>query len=368
MRIFISLFLFMSFSLFHNLSAQRLLIGTYAGKNDSKGIYVYDFDASTGKAQLVSTTSASNPSYLAVATNNQFVYSVNENNQGMVSAFAYDQQTGKLTFINQQPSLGSAPCYISIDRSGKWLFTGNYSSGNLTVHPIGTNGAVGPVQDSIQHSGSSINKERQLSPHVHCTYISGDNQFLYVSDLGLDQLMVYNFDAHQGRLELNPQASVSLSPGGGPRHIVFTRNGRFGYLVEEMSGAVNLIERKENKHIVMQTLNLLKGNNDKAGGDIHLSPDEKFLYVSQRSNSTVQIFKVSPKTGRLRFVAEQSTKGNFPRNIVIHPSGDFLLAANQKSGDIVIFRRNAKTGLLKDTGERIVLPSPVCLKWIAEPQ
>lgn len=352
------------FILFMNESfAQRLLIGTYTQKNDSKGIYIYDFDNRSGKAEERGFAEAGNPSYLAVSANSRFVYAVNESNQGKIGAFAYESSPGRLSLINQQPNNGSAPCYISIDKTGQWLFSGNYSSGNLTVHPIHKDGSLGPMHQFIQHTGSSISK-RQQSPHVHCTYVSNDNKLLYVPDLGLDKVMVYNFNASSGKLELNEKASITVSPGGGPRHIVFTKNGQFGYLVEELSGAVNVVERKGNNHVMVQTENRFKDSGELAGADIHLSPDEKFLYVSQRSNSTIQIFKVNNKTGRISFVGEQSTLGNFPRNFVIHPSGKFLLAANQKSDDITIFKRNAQTGLLTDTGERIKVPAPVCLKWI----
>lgn len=348
-----------------SLFAQRLVIGTYTNNNQSKGIYVYDFDSKTGQARQVSVAKAGNPSYLCISHDNQFVYSVNEGNEGKISSFTYNKTSGTLTLLNRQPNNGSAPCYVSIDKTGKWLFAGNYGNGSLTVHPVLTDGAVGNLQQFIKHSGSSINKARQETPHVHCTYVGVDNKHVFVPDLGLDKVVVYPFNAATGMLDTVGKSAIDVKPGGGPRHIVFTKSGKFAYLVEEMSGSVDVISKVAGNYKIIQTANHLPAGPEGAGADIHLSPDEKFLYVSQRSNSTIQIFKVNSKSGRITFITEQSTMGNFPRNFIIHPSGKFLLAANQKSDDITIFKRDTRTGLLTDTNERIKVDAPVCLKWIA---
>jgi len=362
----ICFFLAIPFFLFLNkLSAQRLVVGTYTHNSQSKGIYTYDFDINTGKAQQVSVAATSNPSYLCISDDNQFVYSVNEeDDKGGVSSFSYNKKDGTLQFLNTQSSEGSAPCYISTDKTGKWLFVGNYGSGNLAVYPILENGNIGSVHQFIQHTGSGVNKSRQEGPHVHCTYISPDNKNLYVPDLGLDKVVIYPFNAETGLLDTLSKSAIDVKPGGGPRHIIFTQKGKYAYLVEEMSGNVNVIKKSKSRHTIIQTENHLPVGQEGAGADIHLSPDEKFLYVSQRSNSTIQIFKVNPKKGKIKFVGEQATLGNFPRNFTIHPSGKFLLVANQKSDDITIFKRDMRTGLLTDTGERIEVGIPVCLKWI----
>ncbi|GAB3423702.1 lactonase family protein [Niabella aquatica] len=363
-----SIFLTLEFLLIFisTLSAQRLVIGTYTNNNQSKGIYVYDFDSKTGRAKQVSIAEAGNPSYLCISNDHQFVYSVNESDQGKISSFAYDKSSGELILLNRQPNNGSAPCYISIDQTGKWLFAGNYGDGSLTVHPVLTDGSVGNMHQFIKHSGSSINKSRQETPHVHCTYVGVDNKNVFVPDLGLDKVVVYPFDAETGWLDTTGKSSIDVKPGGGPRHIIFSKTGEFAYLVEEMSGTVDVISKAGNGYKIVQTANHLPVGQEGAGADIHLSPDEQFLYVSQRSNSTIQIFKVNPGNGRIRFIAEQSTMGNFPRNFVIHPSGKFLLAANQKSNDITVFKINTRTGRLTDIHERIKVDAPVCLKWIGK--
>ncbi|HMR83553.1 MAG TPA: lactonase family protein [Niabella sp.] len=347
-----------------SLSAQRLVIGTYTNNNQSKGIYVYDFDSQTGQTRQVSVAEAGNPSYLCISNDNQFVYSINEGDEGKISSFTYDKSSGALTLLNRQPNNGNAPCYVSIDKTGKWLFAGNYGNGSLTVHPVLTDGSVGNLHQFIKHSGSSINKARQEKAHVHCTYMGVDNKHVFVPDLGLDKVVVYPFNEATGLLDTVGKSAIDVKPGGGPRHIVFVKSGKFAYLVEEMSGSVDVISKAAGNYKIIQTANHLPAGPEGAGADIHLSPDEKFLYVSQRSNSTIQIFKVNSKSGRITFIAEQSTMGNFPRNFTIHPSGKFLLAANQKSNDITIFKRDTRTGLLTDTNERIKVDAPVCLKWI----
>lgn len=347
-----------------NLPAQRLIIGTYTNNNASKGIYVYDFNAVNGEAREIGSAKAGNPSYQVVDNKRDFVYSVNESDEGKISAFKYNRSAGSLSLVNQQSNNGSAPCYVSIDKTGKWLFAGNYSSGNLTVHPIASDGSIGIIQQAIQHRGSGPNKGRQESAHVHCTYVSPDNRFLYVPDLGIDKVMIYPFNAQTGRLDTAQSSAITIPAGGGPRHIVFTQNGKSGYIIEELSGAITVVVRKGNQHSIVQQINNLPAPYNGASADVHLSPDERFLYTSHRGNSTLQIHKVDAKTGRLSFVVEQSTNGNFPRNFTIHPSGKWLLAANQKSNDITIFKRDVHSGLLTDSGQRIQVPAPVCLQWI----
>lgn len=341
-----------------------LLVGTYTNNSPSKGINVYDFDDKNGSIKKLSETEAGNPSYLAVNKGGNFVYSVNETNEGKISAFAFDKKNATLTSLNSEKNNGSAPCYVAIDKTGKWLFAGNYSSGDLTVHPILPNGSIGPIKQLIKHSGSGPDKSRQQSPHVHCTFVSPDNQFLYVPDLGIDKVMIYPFDAANGLLDEKNSSFYKVTPAGGPRHISFTKNGAFGYLVEEMSGSVVALQRSGKELKEIKRVNHLPAGQQGAGADIHLSPDGNFLYVSQRSDHTIQIFKVNKTTGSIEYINSQSTLGEGPRNFSIHPSGKFLVVGNQNSNYSVIFKRNTKTGLLTDSGNRIEVGKPVCHIWV----
>lgn len=341
-----------------------LFVGTYTNNSPSKGIHIYDFDHKTGTAKELSNVAAGNPSYLAISDNGKFVYSVNESNNGKISSFSFDKKTAQLTVLNSENNDGSAPCYVSIDKTGKWLFAGNYGSGDLTVHPINADGTIGAIKQLIKHKGSSVDAGRQKAPHVHCTYISPDNKYLYVPDLGIDKVMIYPFNSATGSLDEANATYYKVDAGGGPRHITFTKDGKFGYLAEEMSGAVVALKRDGNQLIKIRRENHLPSGEKGAAADIHLSPDEKFLYVSQRSNQTIQIFKMNKTDGSFSFVGSQSTFGNHPRNFSIDPTGKFLVVGNQNSNNSVIFRVNKNTGLLAETGNQISLGKPVCHVWL----
>jgi 6-phosphogluconolactonase len=354
---------------------QYLLVGTYTGdKSKSEGIYVYRFNAETGEATPVGSAKTSNPSYLAVSPDQRFVYAVNENadstrftQTGSVAAFSFDKKTGQLNALNKQESGGKHPCYVSIDKTGKWVIAGNYSSGSLALLPVKKDGSLDTAIKVIEHTGSSVNEDRQQGPHVHSTVISPDNKFVFVPDLGIDKVMIYALDTKKGTLVAAEQPYEITEPGAGPRHFDFHPNGKFAYLIEEMSGGISAYKYSKGTLTLIQNISSLPG--DFAGNigsaDIHVSKDGKFLYVSNRGDAnTIDIFKINEKTGEIWEAGHQSTLGKTPRNFNFDPSGKFLLVANQNTNDIVIFRRDAFTGLLTDTGKRIAVDKPVCLKWI----
>lgn len=345
-----------------------LLLGTYTtGK--SKGVYVYRFNSKTGEVTPVDSATTPNPSYLAVSPNQNFVYAVNEvgNAQGggKVTAFRFDKATGHLAVLNDQSSKGEHPCYISIDKTGKWAVVGNYSSGTLAVLPVNDDGSLSEAVTAIQHHGRSVHP-RQESPHVHATVLSPNNRFLYVPDLGKDKLMIYSFDQNTGGLTPK-DTSLQTAPAAGPRHFTFHPNGKWGYLVQELSGTVTVYRYNNGKLAPQQTISILPKGFSKpfSGADIHVSPDGKFLYTSVRDEANLlSIFSIQKTTGKLKLVGHQSVLGKTPRNFNFDPSGNFLLVANQNSDDVVVFKINRKTGLLTDTGNRIDVGNPVCVKWV----
>ncbi len=348
-----------------------LITGTYTtGK--SQGIYVYKFNSSYGVAKEISHVKVSNPSFVAVSPNQQFVYSVLEDaasngKGGAIAALSFNKTTGVLTFINQQPTGGDHPCYVSVDKTGRWVVAGNYSSGSLSLFPIDANGALGAATTIIQHEGSGPNKARQSSPHVHCTFFSDDNRFLFVPDLGIDKVMIYAFDETTGKLTTAKQAFAQSNGGAGPRHICFHPAKKFAYLIEEMSGTVVMFKYKNGRLKMKQRISNMPAGDSSiaASADIHVSPDGKFLYASNRANAnSIAIFSINKKNGKLRLIGHQSALGKTPRNFSIDPSGNYLLTANQNSDEIVIFKRDKKIGLLTDTQNRIAVGKPVCLKWI----
>jgi len=365
-------FFFLTLSLSLSLSAQQpkekfLIIGTYTS-GTSEGIYVYKFNTETGDNSFVSSVKTSNPSYLAVSPDNKYVYAVNEDAPGNVTSFVLNRSNNKLLQKNVQPSQGKNPCYITIDKTGKWVIVGNYSSGTVAVYPVKKDGSLGPPADSVQHEGSSVNSERQESAHVHATVLNKNNKTLYVPDLGLDKVMLYNLDTKKGKLKKFHIPFVMTEAGTGPRHLDIHPNGKYAYLMEELTGSISVYKVENDGYLsLLQNISGLPRDFNGAIGsaDIHVSPDGKFLYCSNRGESnTIGILSINQSNGMLAWVDDQPTLGKTPRNFNFDPTGNFLLVANQNSDEIVIFKRDKQTGLLTDTGKRISVSKPVCLKWM----
>ena len=292
-----------------------LFAGTYTGSG-SKGIYVYDFNITTGKARLISNTdSVVNPSYLTVSHNGNFIYAVNETNgehPGKVSAFSFNKNTGKLHFLNSQFTGGDDPCYVAINATDKWIAVANYSGGSLSVFQISKNGSMQPYSQLIQHTGTSINKDRQEKAHVHETVFSPDNNYLLAPDLGMDQVSIYRFNPLQKKslIASNPSYEV-ITAGSGPRHITFHPNKKLAYLINELSGMVIVYSYKNGSLTQLQEIATHPKDFKGAIGsaEIVTSPDGKFLYVSNRGDeNTITIFSVNITTGRLSLIGYQETK------------------------------------------------------------
>lgn len=354
-----------------------LFVGTYteggaaSGANaGSKGIYVYKFDAATGESTPVSTIAADNPSYLTLARGGKFLYSVNETNgakPGSVSAFSFDRQAGKLTFLDKQESGGADPCYVAVDAGRKWLMVANYSGGSYSALPIKADGSLLPLTETVQHSGSGANTARQERAHVHSTIFSPDEKYLVVADLGLDNLSVLRFNPAATQQPLAPASDslVTIAPGSGPRHISFAPGKPYVYLINELAGTVDAFHYANGKFTLLQQLSShpagYTGNIGSA--DIHVSPDGRFLYASNRGDAnSIVIYSIDATTGKLTLKGFQPTLGTTPRNFMIDPTGRWLLVANQNSKNVVIFRIDQHTGLLTATGKQIEVPAPVCLK------
>lgn len=340
-----------------------LLAGTYtSGK--SIGIYVYNFTPD-GSAQLVDSIATTNPSYLVVSPGQKFVYAVNETPNGHVSAFTFNKTTGHLSFMDQERSHGDDPCYITETKNEKWVIVANYTSGTAAVLPVSKNGKILKAVTVIAHKGHGPNTSRQQTPHIHSTVLSPDNKYLFVSDLGIDKIKIYTLNNDKGSLKAYD--SVHLNGGSGPRHFKFHPSGKWAYLTQEMGGTVTAFDYKNGKLKTIQTISVLPKNFHQyfTTADIHISKDGKFLYASTRDSANIiTIFKINQQSGKLTLVAHQSVFGKTPRNFNLDPSGNFLLVANQNSDDIVIFKVNHATGLLTNTGKKIAIGSPVCIKWI----
>jgi 6-phosphogluconolactonase len=347
-----------------------LFVGTYTtGK--SEGIYVYRFNAATGKTTLVSSIRSKNPSFLALSSNGKYLYAVNENGSdqaGGVSAFSFDKATGRLHFLNSKRSGGADPCYISVNKTGKWAVVANYNGGNLSALHVKADGSLDTLAQVIQHSGSSVNAQRQEKAHVHSVVFSPDEHFLLSADLGMDRESIYRFEPEKFQPLSDARDSfVNTLPGTGPRHLVFHPRLPFAYLIEELTGTVDGFHYAEGRLINFQHISTHPDdyNGEKGSADIHISPDGNFLYASNRGDANnIAIYSIDSSSGKLTLKGFQSTLGATPRNFMIDPSGHYLLAANQKTGNIVVFKINRKTGLLQPAGIQVEVPSPVCLKML----
>jgi 6-phosphogluconolactonase len=335
---------------------------------------LFYLDARTGEltsAGLVAETE--NPSFLAIHPNRRFLYAANEvtkfegENSGAVSAFAIDKKNGKLKFLNRQASKGGAPCHLVVDKAGKNVLVANYVGGNIACLQIGSNGKLSAASSFIQHAGSSVNP-RQKGPHAHSINLDAQNRFAVAADLGLDQLLIYRFDAGQGKFTANSPAYTSVAPGSGPRHFDFHPSGRFAYVINEMLLTVTAFayDAKAGTLTSMQTVFTLPKGTKKIGStaQILVHPSGRFLYGSNRGHDSIVAFSIDAKTGKLTYIAHQSTLGKTPRNFGIDPSGRFLLAANQSTNTIAVFRINQDTGELKPTGQVVDAPSPVCVVFV----
>ena len=344
-----------------------LIIGSYtSGK--AKGISVYRFYTESGRvAYLNEIRDVSNPSYLTVSKDNKFVYAVNENDAGEVSSFAFEPKTGALKFINKQSTLGGAPCFVSIDKKQKNLFIANYSGGNIAVLPLNEDGSIAPATQTIRDSGHGPNKDRQEKAHVHTAVLSPDEKYVLYTDLGTDKINITKYKGGKSNpiVPADP-AFVKVTPGYGPRHLAFSADKKNMYLITEMGSSVVVFDYNNGKPKQKQDVTLLadgfKGTTGAA--DMHISPDGRFLYATNRGDANdITIFSVDPETGMLTFVDRRPTNGKGPRNFVIDPTGSFLLIANQNSDSVSIFRIDKNTGKLSETYNRIDIGNPVCLQF-----
>jgi 6-phosphogluconolactonase len=356
-------------------------VGTYTEEDGkslaSKGIYVYGYDADTGKiTALGPAAETTNPSFVALAPNGRFLYAVNEvgnykgPNSGGVSAFSIDRATGKLTFLNEVPSRGADPCYITVDKTGKYVLVANYTGGSVAVFPVLADGKLGEASAFVQHTGHGADPKRQEKPHAHSIDLSPDNRFAMVDDLGLDKLLVYKFDSAKGSLTPNDPPFVKVDAGAGPRHFALHPSEKFAYVVSEMQGTVTAFENNPRTGTLrpLQTISTLpknfKGEIEDAEVEVH--PSGKFLYASNRGDgNSIAVFAIDAEKGTLSLLEITPTQGKAPRHFQIDPTGTLLFAENQQSNNIVVFRIDQKTGKLTSTGQVLDVASPVCVKFLA---
>ncbi|HZG25097.1 MAG TPA: lactonase family protein [Chitinophagaceae bacterium] len=373
MRILLVILLFVSQVVSGQSSGQSyyLFASSYT-THGSKGIYVFQFDGASGKLRPVDSTKAGsikNPTFIELSSNNKVLYAGQETggkDTAYINAYSFDRAKGKLTLINKQRNGGDGPCYIAITKDNKWVVVANYGGGSITAFKANPDGSLQPFSQSIQHEGKGAIPRRQEKPHVHATVFSPDEKYLISPDLGVDKVFVYTFQPSMKEpLQAAEPPYVETAPGTGPRHFTFHSNGRFAYLIQEMGGNVLAYRYDNGKLSLFQTISAhaadFKGTIGSA--DIHISPDGKFLYASNRGDAnTVAIYSIDQKSGELTLKNIQSSLGKTPRNFVIDPTGKFVFVANQETNNIVVFKRDLQTGLLQPTGEQATVPDVTCVK------
>ncbi|MCJ8153823.1 lactonase family protein [Chryseobacterium sp. SSA4.19] len=343
--------------------------GSFNRDKNTEGIYVYKLDTVSGKLSKVTAVKGIlNPSFLTVSPDGKYVFACTESktkNAGSVSSFKFDPEHQTLTYINSQKSGGENPVYVSVHRNGKWLVNANYTEGSVTVYPVSEKGFIQPGVQNFHFSEGSINPDRQDRSHIHAAVFSPDFHYLFLPDLGADKIRTYVFASEDDKpLHIQEPSFNKTTPGSGPRHFIFHPNGKSAYCIEEMGGAVSVYSYENGKLDALQRINThsKKYKDDFESSDIHISPDGKFLYASNRGiENNIAIFSIE-NNGTLKNIGYQSVKGKHSRVFGLDPGGKFLIATNAGTNNVVVFRRNAETGLLKKVGKKIKIKSVSCVK------
>jgi 6-phosphogluconolactonase len=359
-------------------SGSLLYVGSFTRfepnvRGNAEGIHVGRWDPATGAVRLVGEVSGvDNPSFLAVHPSRRWLYSVNAvsgidgHAGGAVSAFSIDPASGSLTLLNRQDSMGDRPAHVSVDATGRYAFAANYGSGSIAMLPIRSDGSLAPASDWVQHVGSSVVAERQAGPHAHSLTVDPTNRFALVCDLGIDRVLVYRLDLERGKLIPNDPPGVAVAPGSGPRHLDFHPNGKLVYVINEIASTLTAFawDAENGTLAEIETVSTLPAGwvGQSATADVHVHPNGRFVYGSNRGHDSIASFRTDPATGRLEPVGHAPTGGQVPRNFLIDPPGAYLLAANERSDTVVTFRIDQATGQPSPTGHVAAMVTPTCLK------
>jgi 6-phosphogluconolactonase len=354
-------------------------VGTYTN-GTSKGIYLYKLttaDSANSQKRALEplglAAEVNSPSFLEIDTKRRLLFAVNETSDfdgqrtGAVSSYSINPMTGKLTLLNQQPSRGTGPCHLVLDREGRHVLVANYGSGSVAVLPVTSDGHLGDASDVEQHTGRSVNPQRQEGPHAHCVTFDPAGRYLFVCDLGLDKVMIYRYDAEQGKLTSNEPSFASLNPGAGPRHMVFRPDGRFAYVINELDSTITAFRYDPSTGGLSELQSIATLPPDFAGSnttaEIAIHPNGRFAYGSNRGHDSIALFEIDGDDGTLTYVEAMSTGGKTPRHFELDREGQHLILANQNTNTLLVCRID-DNGRLKPSGELVDAPTPVCVKFL----
>jgi 6-phosphogluconolactonase len=360
-------------SVTHSAAEPVVFISAFAS-GDKAGIHAFRFDSENGALQpLHRTTDIQNPFFLSVSPDQRFLYAINAEKFGgaddeFVAAYALQDRTGRLKKLNQQSARGTASCYLDVDATGKTVVVANYASGSVASLPVKEDGMLGEAATFVQHTGSSIDSERQKGPNAHSIVISPDNRFALAADLGIDKILIYQHDAAKAKLTPNEaQPFAKMQPGSGPRHITFHPNGRHVYVINELANTVTCFDYTPASGTLteQQTLTTLP---DGFGGksytaDLKITPDGKFLYGTNRGHDSIASYRIA-EDGRLTLLSIDPSLGKGPQNLLITPDGRWLLCANMPGNSVVVFRIESTSGKITASGTPVEMPMPSCIRWV----
>jgi 6-phosphogluconolactonase len=345
-----------------------LYVGTYTKPGGSQGIYRYVLNTQNGAltgGELAAE--AKNPTFLALHPTGKFIYAAMENSGGAVGAFAIEPD-GKLKLLSQHPSKGSGACHVWVNDDASHVFVANYGGGSVAALPIQPDGSVKEATGFVQHEGSSVNQKRQEKPHGHAIYTYAKQPFVYACDLGLDKVLIYRLGA-SGELTPNNPPSAPVPPGSGPRHLAFTPDGAYAYVINELLNTVSVFKHDAARGSLtaVQVISTLPADftQGSSTAEIFVHPNGKFVYGSNRGHDSIVVYAIDQATGKLTLVEHVSTKGKGPRNFALDPEGKFLIAANQGTNDMFVFRVDASTGKLTSTGHSVELGAPVAIQFVS---
>ena len=369
---FSKLILLLNFIISTNLYSQRefIFFGSYNWEKGSEAVYVYELDTVNGKlTKVASSSDVINPGYITISPDGKYIYASSDAktpNYGTVSSFAFDPDKKSLSFLNQQKTRGENPVYVNVDKSGKWLINATYNQATISVFPLLENGKIDSMAQHFKFTeGSGVNPTRQEKSHTHSAVFAPDYKTVLFADLGADKILQYSFDANQKQPLIDSKSSfINTKPGSGPRHITFSKNGKLVYSIEELAGMISVYDfsdsnLKEIQRIATHPDKITEGFES---SDVHISPDGKFLYATNRGKeNNIAIFKVL-NDGKLESIGYKKTGGKHPRTFAIDETGKFIIVTNVISQDVTVFKRNLETGMLKKVGKPVKINHPTCVK------
>lgn len=349
------------------MTQQTAFVGTYTD-GESQGIYTYEISPGEGPAirNCGSTTVPENPTFLAVHPDQRHLYAVHEVEDGGVTALRIGSERHQLSKVNRVASGSGGPCHCHVHPSGDYLLVAHYTGGAVSVLPIQDDGSLGSPADVRQHEGSSEHPERQTQAHPHSITPGPNGQFLYVPDLGTDEIVVYELETQND--EFRRVTSIGVQSGAGPRHLDFHPNGEYVYVLNELDSTLSAFERNPDtgdlREIGIQPTVPAEFEGTSFAADVHVHPSGEWVFCSNRGHDSIAVFEIDARTGATTVQNHESTRGEWPRNFALDATGQLLFVENRDTDEIVAFRFDERTGGLDATGDTVDVPDPVCMQFL----